>query len=158
MIKTEAYLKNGKLFTPYLHLQKTHALEDKKLQLTIEEYPENVSANQHGYYRKLNSWLAENTNCFSGWHTDRIHDFARSLFLFESATFSIVRPGGEIEIIESRNLISTADCGKKRMSQFITQWRDYLLYELDIETPEAEDFSVPPVTQLTDVYNIDDKL
>lgn len=150
MIKTEAVINsNNQLFMPYLKKERLSDLQGKRILVTIEEYPEEVTPAAHGYYRLLNKWLAENTETFGGWLTEDIHDFARSLFLNRSVTFKWTDKQGKVHSEHKEYLESTSRIGKKKMAQFVTNWRDWLLAEQNIETPEAEHFKDPIKTEAT---------
>lgn len=132
IIKHFGSINNGKLYLIDLpsYQANLNSLEGKEVEVIIEEKFEETTTNEHAYYRGVIIPVALSCEVFHGWNKDELHVYLTDRFLGQD----IIKEIKGIRVT-SRFIPSTANIGKRKMAQFITdvlQW----LATLDIVIAE----------------------
>ena len=107
---------------------------EEQVEYCIRPIRKKPSQSTHGYYRGvLIPFLLNKTELFRGWNAIRIHRLFAVTFLKDIKEENIK---GKVFLVEY--VLSTGEISQKRMNEFITELREWLLVEHQLETPEPE--------------------
>ncbi len=107
--------------------------DNSQVEYCIRAIRKKPSINTHGYYRGVLIPFLLKTELFGGWNEIRLHRLFAVTFLKDIKEESIK---GKVFLVEY--VLSTGEITQKRMNDFITELREWLLTEHQIETPEPQ--------------------
>lgn len=135
-------VKNGsrQYYKNPMHQQLLASLEGKEFEETLRERFVDTTPDQMGYYRAgIIRHACMESEDFGGWSEKEISEWFGSMFLIFAKNKVIKHKGQEqptILVVKE----STANIGKKRMSEFIEKVLHYLAEQHDIYPLSPEDY------------------
>jgi hypothetical protein len=127
-------VENGEAlyFDLNLYLSNLQLLEGKEFELVIDERFHETTRDEHAFYRGgIIPTMMQDEN-FRGWEKDEIHAYLTNRFLGETVVKEL---RGVLQ--EVRKVPSTANIGRKRMAQFITDVITWLgTMGIEVKDPE----------------------
>lgn len=131
----KGFAVDGKL-KPYdakMHANLFDYYNNSQVEYCIRKERKKPSTNTHGYYRGVLIPFLLTQETFGGWNAIDLHKLFASLFLRDIQEKQIKDKVFLIEVTHSTSEISQAE-----MNRFITEVRNWLAVEHQIETPEPE--------------------
>lgn len=129
-----------KYLKPIQHQKALDALEGKEFEEIICQRFEQVTIDQHGYYRSgIIRHACMESETFGGWSESDLDQHFKELFL-TFAKSKTINYNGKEETIELKITESTANIGKKRMTKFIEDVLNYLASEHDIHPLSVSEY------------------
>lgn len=113
--------------------------KDQEIRITIEPRLIDATVEEHAYYRASIRWLIDNTEAYAGWDEQVLNHEFKKMFIGHPVSKEIHYPNGEIKIVDSVMVPSTAEIGKKKMAFLISEMIRYNA-EHGILIPAASDF------------------
>lgn len=134
-LKTSGIYVNGKIhyYRPKEVKKFLSEVENKVLDIIIQEEDPDLTDDQQGYYRATNRFLVKRTEDFRGWTEDEVHNFA----IATVGTETVTRYLGERPVTFYKRL-SMATATKSQAREFIDKWILWLFHELHIPVPPPE--------------------
>lgn len=135
-------VKNGvrQYFKNNLHQRQLALLEGKEFEETLQERFVDTTPDQQGFYRAgIIRHACMESEDFGGWSEKEISEWFESMFLIFTKNKIIKRKGQEqptVLVVKK----STANIGKKRMSEFIENVLHYLAEQHDIHPLSPDDY------------------